>query len=59
MRRAYLVYGAYDVTNDRIDVFYAICHSMHRADELCKQAEAEDTAGRIYNWVEVIEEDDE
>ncbi len=58
MKRAYVVYGMYDVTNERVDAFYAVCHSMERADELCLEAEAEDTDGRIYSWAEVIEEDD-
>lgn len=57
MRRAYIVYGMYDVTNDRIDTFYAVCHSMKRADELCFEAELEDSS-RVYTWKEVIEEDD-
>lgn len=58
MRRAYIVYGMYDVTQDRVDVYYAVCHTMERAEELCLKAEAEDPDGRIYNWAEVVEEDD-
>ena len=58
MRRAYIIYGMYDVERDRVDVYYAVCHSMARAEELCLKAENEDTEGRIYNWAEVIEEDD-
>ena len=58
MKRAYIVYGMYDVTDERVDVYYAVCHSMERAEELCLKAEEEDTDGRIYSWAEVIEEDD-
>ena len=58
MRRAYIVYGMYDVTHDRVDVYYAVCHTMERAEELCLKAETEDPNGRIYSWAEVIEEDD-
>lgn len=58
MKRAYIVYGMYDVTNERIDTFYAVCHTMERADELCLEAEAEDPT-HVYTWREVIEEDDE
>ncbi len=56
MKRAYVVIGELEDT-DHIDTFYAICHSMERADELCLEAESNDP-GRIYTWREVIEEDD-
>lgn len=56
MRRAYVVVG------ERIDeavpeVWYAVCHSMNRADELCYEAEDADP-DRVYVWYETIEEDD-
>ena len=57
MRRAYIIVGELEDT-DKIDVFYASCHSMERADELCLEAEITDPS-RIYTWREVIEEDDE
>lgn len=55
MRRAYIVYGEneYGFT----DVYYAVCHSMARADELCYEAETEDP-DHIYTWREVIEDED-
>jgi hypothetical protein len=56
MRRAYVIVGELEDT-DHIDVFYAICHSMDRADELCLEAESADP-GRIYTWREIVEEDD-
>ena len=55
MRRVYLVLGELENTNTP-DVFYAVVHSMERADELCLEAEAADPA-RIYYWREVIEDD--
>ena len=58
MKRAYLIVGELEDT-DQIDVFYTICHSMERADELCLEAEAEaEDPSRIYTWREVVEEDD-
>lgn len=57
MRRAYIIVGELEDT-DKIDVFYASCHSMERADELCLEAQAT-YPSRIYTWREVIEEDDE
>ena len=57
MRRAYVVVGELENT-EVVDVYYAVCHSMKRADELCQEAESWDSS-RIYYWVEVIEEDDE
>lgn len=56
MKRAYVIVGELEDTNV-VDVYYAICHSMDRADELCLEAEASDPS-RIYTWREVIEEDD-
>ena len=57
MKRAYVVVGELEDT-DKIDTFYAICHSMTKADELCLEAESEDP-NHIYTWREVVEEDDE
>jgi hypothetical protein len=56
MRRAYVVVG------ERVDeavpeVWYAVCHSMKRADELAYEAEAADPS-HVYVWYEVVEEDD-
>ena len=56
MRRAYVIVGELE-DSDKIDVFYAVCHSMARVDVLCTEAEAKDPS-RIYTWREVIEEDD-
>lgn len=56
MRRAYVVTG--ELEDGTIDVFYAVCHSMHKADELCLEAENDDLCDRIYTWHEIIEEDD-
>lgn len=57
MRRAYIVTG--ELEDGTTDVYYAVCHSMSRADELCYEAEAEDNGTHIFTWHEVIEEDDE
>lgn len=58
MKRAYIVVG--ELEDGRADDYYAICHSMKRADELCFQAENEckDTV-RYYTWYPVIEEEDD
>lgn len=56
MRRAYLILGELEDTNTP-DLFYAVTHSMERAEELCLEAEREDPV-RIYYWREVIEDDD-
>lgn len=56
MRRSYVVVGELD--DGRVDNYYAVCHSMKRADELCLKAEKEDPE-IIYTWYEVVEEDDE
>lgn len=56
MRRAYVITGELEAGTP--DVWYAVCHSMSHADELCYEAEREDPA-HIYTWHEVIEEEDE
>lgn len=57
MRRAYVVVG--ELENGQAFVYYSLCHSMARADELCLEAETEDTnPDHYYTWYEVIEEDD-
>ena len=56
MRRAYVIVGELEDT-DQIDTFYAVCHTMDRADALCIEAKTKDPS-RIYTWREVIEEDD-
>ena len=56
MRRAYVVVGECE---GKLDVLYAVCHSMSRADELAYEAEDQDPShDRIYTWYEVVEEDD-
>ena len=65
MRRAYVVVGERE---GKLDVLYAVCHSMSRADELAYEAEDQDPShDRIYTSLahgkycinfEVIEEDD-
>jgi len=55
MRRAYIVVGELDT--GEVDVFYAVCHSFERADELCVEAETKDP-DHNYTYYEVIEEDD-
>ena len=58
MKRAYVVVG---LDNDEgfVVSWYAVCHSMQRADELCFEAESNDPEQHMYTWYEVIEEDDE
>ena len=55
MRRAYVIVG--ELEDGMVDTYYAVCHSMERADELAYEAEAADP-DHIYVWHEVIEEDD-
>ena len=55
MKRAYVIVGELD--DGTVDIYYAICHSLARADQLCYEAELEDP-NREYTWYEVIEEDD-
>jgi len=56
MKRAYVVVGEQEATAVP-EVWYAVCHSMKRADELAYEAEANDP-DHIYVWYETIEEDD-
>lgn len=57
MKRAYVVVG--ERPDEAVpDVWYAVCHSMRRADELAYEAEDKDP-NHIYVWYEVIEEEDE
>lgn len=57
MRRAYVVVG--ETHEGVVDVFYAVCHSMAAAEELCVEAKKNDpNFRRVYTWHEVIEEDD-
>lgn len=56
MRRAYVVVGESEKSGVVLS-WYAVAHSMQRADELCYEAEQE-TDGLVYTWYEVIEEDD-
>ena len=56
MKRAYVVVG--ELERDAVPVvWYAVCHSMSRADELAYEAEANDP-DHVYVWYEVVEEDD-
>jgi len=58
MKRAYVVTGENEA--GVVEVYYAVCHSMHKADELCLEAENDDfNCDRIYTWHEIIEEEDE
>ena len=57
MRRAYVVVGERE-EEPMAEVWYAIAHSMSRADELCYEAEKADP-GHVYVWYEVIEEEDD
>lgn len=57
MRRAYVVIGERE-EEPMPEVWYAIAHSMSRADELCYEAEAADPE-HVYVWYEVIEEEDD
>ena len=57
MKRAYVVVG--EKLEEAVpDVWYAVCHSMKRADELAYEAEAADP-NHVYVWYEVIEEEDD
>lgn len=57
MRRAYVVVG--EKLDEAVpEVWYAVCHSMDRADALACEAEEKDP-DHIYLWYEVVEEDDE
>lgn len=57
MRRAYVVVG--ETHEGVVEVFYAVCHSMAAAEDLCVEAEKNDpNFRRVYTWHEVIEEDD-
>ena len=55
MRRAYVILG--ELEDGTVDVYYGVCHSMARADELCYEAEENDP-DHYYTWHEIIEEDD-
>ena len=57
MKRAYVVVG--EKLDEAIpDVWYAVCHSMKRADELAYEAEPADP-NHVYVWYEVIDEEDD
>ena len=57
MRQAYVVVGE-DPCTGTSDDFYAVCHSMDRADALCFEAETENPELE-YTWYAVIEEEDD
>ena len=56
MRRAYVVVGELEDRAVPV-VWYGVCHSMKRADEMALEAENEDPE-YVYTWYEVVEEDD-
>ena len=55
MRRAYVITG--ELEPGVPDKYWAVCHSMDRAEDLCLQAEKEDPT-HMYTWHEVIDEED-
>lgn len=55
MRLAFVVAGQIP-KKDVIDAFYAVCHSVDRANELVEKANAEDPE-HIYTWYAVAEEE--
>lgn len=57
MKRAYVIVGE-DPEAGTVNDYYAVCHSMKRADELCQEAENE-FPENYYTWHETVEEDDE
>ena len=57
MRQAYVVVGE-DPHTGMSDDFYAVCHSMDRADALCFEAETENPELE-YTWYAIIEEEDD
>ena len=57
MKRAYIIVGLHPI--DRIvEDYYAVCHSMVRANELCSEA-AKENSFLEYTWFGTTEEDDE
>ena len=56
MKRAFVVFGV-DPETLLPDIWYAICHSVKRAEELAYEAEEEDPS-HLYVWHWVDEEDD-
>lgn len=56
MRRAYVIVGEREAEAIP-EVWYAVCHSMERADQLAYEAEDADPK-HVYVWYEVIEDDD-
>ena len=58
MKRAYVITG--ELENGTVAVYYAVCHSIEKAEQLCFQAEDEDSdANHVYTWHEIIEEEDD
>ena len=56
MRRAYVITGELEAGTP--DVWWAVCHSIERAEQLCLEAEQEDPK-HMYTWHEVIDEEDD
>lgn len=57
MKRVYIVVGE-NPEDGTVNDYYAVCHSMRRAEELCQEAE-EECPENYYTWHESTEEDDE
>lgn len=55
MRHVYVIIG--ELENGIADDYYAVCHSMKRAEQLCLQAEHENPE-LYYTWYSSVEEDD-
>ena len=55
MRHVYVVVG--ELENGIADDYYAVCHSIARAYELCLRAE-EECPELHYTWYASVEEDD-
>ena len=56
MRYSFVVTG--ELENGTIVDYYAVCHSMDRAEELCLEAERHNP-DLYYTWHMAVEEDDE
>lgn len=55
MRYAYVVVG--ELEDGRVCDYYAVCHSMAAAEDLCYEAELENPS-LVYTWYCTVEEDD-
>ena len=55
MRHVYVIVG--ELENGIVDDYYAVCHSIRQAEQLCFQAERENPE-LYYTWYSSVEEDD-